>query len=451
MKRKLIIIIIGLTIGFSSCKKVLELEPYDRVKSDDAIKTKRDLYYAVFGCYEALQLTGYYGRDYIVSSDLAADNLSHTATTYDYGFIDRNVITATNTINTSIWADIYVGINRVNTLLPRIDEITEIPDSLRIDLKAQLRFLRALFLFDLLRYYGGVPIRTQPTLDYKADYSMDRSTINELYQYISDEMLFARSNMIKQNQRDQDFFNNDNVKYVATIDAVNAILARVYLESGNYNQAFKFADTVIKTNTFQLIGYEKLFDTEGNANAESIFEVPFENTDINRFAQYFYPTDLGGRMEFTPTDDLISDFPTGDIRKNVSIEKDKKYCIKYTGVATGDDNIYIIRYAEMFLIRAEALIRLNAAITDIQNDINVIRTRAGLPNTTISNYDDLLNEVLLQRRLEFAFEGHRWFDLVRNGKAVDVLQDVTNINQTLFPIPQQEMITNTKMVQNPGY
>jgi hypothetical protein len=113
----------------------------------------------------------------------------------------------------------------------------------------------------------------------------------------------------------------------------------------------------------------------------------------------------------------------------------------------------VIRYAEMYLIRAEANIHLEGNILTIKDDINQVRQRAGLGNTPASTYADLLTAIENERRLEFAFEGHRWFDLVRTGRAVDVLPTVTSINQTLFPIPLSELLTNTNpgMNQNPGY
>jgi hypothetical protein len=108
----------------------------------------------------------------------------------------------------------------------------------------------------------------------------------------------------------------------------------------------------------------------------------------------------------------------------------------------------------MYLIRAEAEAhKTGANISAIQDDINVIRTRAGLPPTAVSIIDGLLTAIEKERRVEFAFEGQRWFDLVRTGRAMEVLPHVTNINKTLFPIPSDELLTNNSpdMKQNPGY
>jgi hypothetical protein len=107
----------------------------------------------------------------------------------------------------------------------------------------------------------------------------------------------------------------------------------------------------------------------------------------------------------------------------------------------------------MYLIRAEALAWSQGDLQDIRDDINIVRDRAGLPGTSANTYADLLRAIERERRVEFAFEGHRWFDLVRTGRAVDVLPNVNSVNQTLFPIPLSEIQTNRdpQMTQNPGY
>jgi starch-binding outer membrane protein, SusD/RagB family len=112
-----------------------------------------------------------------------------------------------------------------------------------------------------------------------------------------------------------------------------------------------------------------------------------------------------------------------------------------------------LRLADMYLIRAEATAQQGGDLQQVKNDLNAVRARAGLTGTTANTQATLLTAIEQERRLEFAFEGQRWFDLVRTGRAVDVLPAVTNINQTLFPIPLSEILTNTNpgMNQNPGY
>jgi hypothetical protein len=129
------------------------------------------------------------------------------------------------------------------------------------------------------------------------------------------------------------------------------------------------------------------------------------------------------------------------------------YVLKFNDISSGTDPVYVFRLAEMYMIRAEAAALLQLETNGILHDINKIRERAGLDPANITSYAGLLLEIESQRQKEFAFEGHRWFDLVRTGRAMIVLDNVTNINQTLYPIPQAEIIANDNpgMYQNDGY
>jgi hypothetical protein len=130
------------------------------------------------------------------------------------------------------------------------------------------------------------------------------------------------------------------------------------------------------------------------------------------------------------------------------------YANKYNDLSKGADNVIILRLGEMYLIRAEAEAhKAGGSITAIQDDINVIRLRANIIPSTENTVDELLTVIENERRLEFAFEGQRWFDLVRTGRATEVLPTVTDTDKTLFPIPAGELQTNNspEMIQNPGY
>jgi hypothetical protein len=149
---------------------------------------------------------------------------------------------------------------------------------------------------------------------------------------------------------------------------------------------------------------------------------------------------------------LKMNYESADNRLAASVAYDAKpqpYGYKYKDVSGGTDHVYVFRLAEMYLIRAEALAYSNGEITSIQADINTIRNRAGLINTTAATIPDLKLAVENECRHEFAFEGHRWPDLVRTHRAVTLLG--IDEKYTLFPIPLSEKQTNNLMVQNPGY
>jgi hypothetical protein len=241
--------------------------------------------------------------------------------------------------------------------------------------------------------------------------------------------------------------------------SATALLARVYLTRFHFGNnpvdataALTNADKVITEGGFSLVSpYASLY--AAGDNSERIFQIVFSAQDKNRLAEYFFPTSLAGRYEVGPSESFVAAFdPADSVRFAATLARDKDglyYGYKYTELVEGSDAVLVIRLAEMYLIKAEALAYTEGDITAIQQNIDAIRYRAGLQPTTAATYDDLKLAIENERRFEFAFEGYRWFDLVRTKRATTVL-GITE-DQTLFPIPLSEMQTNSKMTQNPGY
>src|SRR5690606_540027 len=233
-----------------------------------------------------------------------------------------------------------------------------------------------------------------------------------------------------------------------------ALLAKVYLYKEDYALAKAAATDVIDNGNYELLdNFADVFAAD--ETEESIFEIFFSQLERNRIAEYNFPHSLNGRREVEPSANLLSAYETGDERLAASIatEGADAYAIKYADLSLGAENVIVLRLADMYLIRAEAEAELLGNVTLIQNDINEIRERANLNLTFETSHSQLLRIIEKERRIEFAFEGHRWFDLVRTSRAIDVLPNVTNVNQTLFPIPTNELQTNNHpgMTQNPGY
>jgi hypothetical protein len=237
--------------------------------------------------------------------------------------------------------------------------------------------------------------------------------------------------------------------------AAEALLAKIARYESRWTDAETHANHVIENYGLSLIGdYASLFNNEGNT--ESIFEVQFSDQDKNRMAEYLFPTSLGGRYEASPGNDLVNAFTVDDARFAVSLAGigDKPYCNKYNQISSGADRVYVMRLAEMILLRAEARVKQQGDMQLINDDINRIRQRAQLEAVDLQDYDALLDEILIQRRLEFSFEGQRWFDLIINDRAIQTLPTIESSNQLLFPIPFSEINTNTAIGsenQNPGY
>lgn len=445
--KKIIFSLFALAFIIMSCNKVLDVKPTDSVAAEDAIKNKAGVEHALIGSYNALQATGLYYLNAIIVGDVAADNLTHTGTMMEYGQIERKPIPAENSIVEGMWSGAYNGINCVNNILVKLPGISDITQTESDQYEGEALFIRALLHYYLVTYFGGVPIQTQPTLDL-SKIDIARNTVEEVYTQVISDLTTAKAKL-----------STSNVKGRANSYAASALLAKVYLskyqslnDQPSAGLAITEASRVITDGGYSLTSdYGSLFNPLNAYSSESIFEVIFDAQNFTRLAQYFYSRDLSGRYEIAPEAELIQSYETADIRQSQSIAYvgPQPYGYKYKDVSGGTDHVYVFRLAEMYLIRAEALAYSNGTVASIQADINTIRNRAGLANTTAATIPDLQLAVENECRHEFAFEGHRWPDLVRTKRAAALLG--IDEKYTLFPIPLSEMQTNNLMKQNDGY
>lgn len=442
-----------MTLLFGACE-VLDVEPYHSIPADDAITNAQQAESAILGCYDALQSDGYYGLNFPVFGDLPADNLKHVGVTVTWIQFDNNAILADNGLVESTWAAIYRALNRINSALYRIPLVAD--DKMNVEAKnlaiAELRFLRALAHYDLMRLFGPVPVRTQAIDGTEESLNPPRNSIAEVLQSVNSDLDFAINTL-----------SPSIVTGRASQPSAQALKARVALhqyyltnDASYLNTAVSMATEVINHPSLQLVtDYATLFNVQATGNSESIFLVAYNDQDRNLTARYFAHTSVEGRYEFAPTDEYLNVFDPDDVRKDISVKMagTAPYAVKSNDVASGTDPVYVLRLAEMYLIRAEALILQQGNIENIQSDINIIRQRANLPPVSMTSYSSLMQEVEDQRLKEFAFEGHRWFDLVRTNRAIEVLEKVTSSNQYIFPIPDAELNANDNpgMYQNDGY
>lgn len=441
---KKIILITLIIVTTVSCD-VLEVEPQNSIPAAEAFKTKEDIDKGILGAYAPFQSFSYYGRTYGIFSDLGADNLAHplAATATEYAEVDNNNILPENGSIGGIWSVIYDGINVTNNVIDKVPGIADMTDYEKNKALGELYFIRALNHFNVLNYFGAVPIKVTPTAGV-GNLDVPRGPVEAVYGLIINDLLFASENLPAAGNKVR------TSKYAA-----KALLARVYLYKGEYAQAAILATDVIQNGGYTLLSnYAEVFDAD--QSPESIFEIYFSQTERNRIAEYNFPTALNGRREVEPSADLLTAYETGDERYGATIAfaGTSAYAIKYNDLSLGADNFVVLRLSEMYLIRAEAEANKTAPnVVAIQSDINKIRNRANLSSTSETSVAQLLRIIEKERRVEFAFEGHRWFDLVRTGRAIAVLPNVNNVNQTLFPIPSDEIQTNKDpgMTQNPGY
>jgi starch-binding outer membrane protein, SusD/RagB family len=438
-----ILIIFSFFLAASSCQ-VLDVEPQNAIPADEAFKNKAGIERGILGAYNGLQSLSYYGRTYSIFSDLSADILTHptNATSVNYAEVDNNAILPENESVDGIWSSVYDAINVANNVIVKVPDISDMTQEEKNIALGELYFLRALHHFNLVNYFGAIPIKTTPTIGVD-NANVPRDNVDAVYNQIITDLQFASTNLP----------SSAATKIRASKQAANALLARVYLYRKDYSNAKLYASEVINNGGYTMGSYADIFSAEGVP--ESIFEVDYNELDRNRIAEYNFPLSLNGRREVAPSESILEEYESNDLRYNATIEfsGSDPYAIKYDDLSTGADNFIVLRLAEMFLIRAEAEAKSTGNIGQIQADINTIRSRAGLANTTAGSLEELIIGIELERKIEFAYEGHRWFDLVRTGRALDLLPTVTNINKTLFPIPLSELITNTSpgMIQNPGY
>lgn len=438
------IYIILSTVLVFSCD-VLDVEPQNSISAENAFKTKDDIDKGILGAYASFQSLSYYGRTYPIFSDLAADNLSHPidATAIEYAQVDANNLLPENATNSNMWALIYDGINVANNVISKVPSIEDMTTQEKNQALAELYFVRALNHFNALVYFGDIPLVLTPTVGANG-LDKPRVPTDEVYAQLINDLNFAADNLPAGGPKTR------TSKYAAM-----ALLSRVLLYSENYEQAAMVASEVIDNGDYTLLeNYAEIFSEE--ETGESIFEIAFTALERNRIAEYNFPRSLNGRREVKPAEDLLEAYEENDERFEASIgfEATEAYAIKYDDISIGAENFIVLRLAEMYLIRAEANAKGAAPNpNEIKSDLNEIRSRAGLPALTTNNVTQLIAAIERERRVEFAFEGHRWFDLTRTNRAEAVLPDVTNNNQTLFPIPFDEIQTNNDpdMVQNPGY
>ena len=446
-------------LGFNAGCEVLEIEPTDKIAGESAITDVNGLQAALNGAYDQMQQVGF-AEDAVIFGDLAADNWIHVGSKKEYRQVDDNQLMATNTYVDGIWTSCYDGINRVNNILARIPELKNLPPQVLDYHEGASLFLRALNYFTLVRYFGGVPLREKPTRSASDDeLFMERAGVDSTYRFIINDLKQAEVRLA----------GADIDPSLANVYAVKALLARVYLYYSQYEdhwqEAADKANEVIESGEYALVDsihYGDLY-AEDVTTPEVIFQNDFFNDDDqNAIADW---TRHDGRLEVAAWDSdekvnsIYHAFPPGDYRREATVYENggSYYSNKYEDTGNGKDNVILLRLAEMYLIRAEALNEVSYVPNgDAFKALNEIRERAGL-----SKYyaGDLLNRqqfrlaVEEERRLELAFEGHRYFDLVRTGRAGEVLGDKGNLadNGWLFPIPQSEMDTNNKMEQNGNY
>jgi hypothetical protein len=433
-------------ISLVSCKKYLDVQPVDSVSDGQTIIDKTSAETASRGLYRALSADGYYGLTFQSIGYLSGDNVQWTGSqSIVQQFISHNV-RADNANIASAWSAIYATINRANHLIAKVPGVNDplLTQALRDQLTGEAYFVRALAYFDLVRTWGGVQLALTPTNSATDKNGIQRSSVAETYAQVLSDLTAAEPLLPETTNR-----------YRATKKTVWALRARYHLYQGEWALAETYATKLLNDATnYQLVKpYSAFFVNNVVATPESVFELSYSSTYTNGHRNQWQPPANNGTRQWAPNDAfiaLVNDVAIGGSRSTLVAKTSQGLWygnLYYRSPAT--DPAYVLRIAEQYLIRAEARAQ-QTKLTESLADLNAVRSRAGLTASTAITQADLLLAIENERRIEFAFEPHRWFDLVRTNRAGSVL-GVTDKNKWVLPVPAGEVLIDKSLEQNFGY
>lgn len=493
MKRKIITAILAFsivaTVNISCSDDFVERDPVYSISSDNYFNSEEDYNYALIAAYDILQST--YVN--VILGEIASDNtLSGGESANDvigWQQVDEMTHTPVNSNLRDVWNWMFAGVNRSAYILEFKDK-TDFEG--RAQIVAEARFLHAYYNFELLKWFGGIPLKGDERFALGDETSIPRASKDDVYASIISDLEMAIADLA---------VTAPQVGRV-TKGAAQALLGKVYLYKGDYALAASMLDNVINSGQYSLTqgdDYLNLFEESGENGTESVFEVQYTDVEGAGFGclqcsegnvavgfsgprNYSGPMFTSGFSFNVPTEEAASIYEDGDMRKEVTIldmaawgaetgatygpgYKDtgyfnRKYIPRVRSEeAAGDlnltnpNNYRAIRYSDVLLMAAEAYSRTGNASQALEY-VNEVRRRAfGDENHDLSGAGDALTSaILLERRRELLGEGHRFFDLVRTGQAASNIPGFTANKNELFPIPIEEIqFSGGLWEQNPNY
>ncbi|MDB5230492.1 MAG: outer membrane protein nutrient binding [Chitinophagaceae bacterium] len=449
MKKKFIYISTAflLIIG-TACQKKLDINPTSSIDQQNALNTSSGVLTALNGAYFDVGNAWFYGGDIGLFADLLGDagELRWNGTYQQMTQMYNKAIPKNSSFVASQWLQGYKAINDVNNVLSALSVV----DATAKDrVEGEAKFIRGSVYFDLVRMYAkawndgnpannpGVPLVLTPTTGITDANKVTRNKVSEVYDQVIKDLTDAEAKLPATNG------------FYATKYAAAAMLARVYLQKGDYTNAVQAANRVITSGKYTLTStFAGAFPASASAQvpntSEDVFAIQVTTTQLSNDYYTFYSPSSRGDIDIKPAH--LALYETGDARKAFfTTSGGSVYTLKHNSRYA---NVRVIRLAEMYLIRAESNFRLVTTVGDTPlNDINKIRTRSGLPALTSAGLD--LNKILMERKLELAFEGQTLHDIKRLQGNVGLLP--WNSPKLIFPIPERETIANANLVQNEGY
>lgn len=451
------IAILLLLPAFSCIDDLLDKEPVSSFSAEGFYQTTADAQAGIYGIYDAAQSV--FRINFAYWGEGRADNVQTAQSGEGLSLIQNNL---DESVASADWTTLYTMISRANYAIKYIPGVYREGDNAGNQLVGQARALRALAYFYLVRVWGDVPLITEPYLSIEQDIFVKKTDQELVLDQIEDDLTYAAANCVNR-------FNNNNDRIMFTQGSANALLTHVYMWRHKYSEAAATSALVLANPLYTLVpmsDWGKMFTD--SYSKESIFEVGYNETETNSLRVLYA---IGSYAIYTPSAKFKSSYETGDQRIDYVYDvtlADPKAIWKYLGRGVSDEvstaskqNIVLMRLADIMLLRAEALNKLGSAAnkTEALSLLNTIRTRAGL--TTFATeaaanavYGDLETAILHERSIELCYEGHRWFDLVRTGKAIAImkpLNGLTDERNLVWPVYIGVLNKNPNMEQNEYY
>ncbi|WP_299160756.1 RagB/SusD family nutrient uptake outer membrane protein [uncultured Eudoraea sp.] len=479
-----LIAFISAFVAFSCSDSFVDVDSFNE-DSESFFNSEEDYEDALIGAYDLLQ-SSYLN---VLLGEIASDNTvagGESATDVPgIQEVDKMAHTPVNAQLRDIWTWMFAGVNRANYILEFKDK-TDFPD--RDKIIAEATFLRAYFYFELVKWFGDVPLAVDQRLLFGDQDVVDRTPKAEVYFQIEQDLIFAVANLP---------VTQDKIGR-ATKGAAQALLGKVYLYQDKFPEASVVLEEVINNGPYDLLAdYSTMFENDNENNIESVFEVQYTDEEgagfdclqcsegnvavgFNGIRNYTGPLFESGFSFNVPRQEVVDEFEPGDTRKEVAILDieawaaqnsdvsytegfehtgyyNRKYIARQGGLNTADANLTrpnnyrAIRFADVLLMAAEAFNRGGIDDNKAQQFLNRVRNRAALDDVTVTG-GELTTAIYKERRVELVGEGHHFFDLVRTGRAAQQIDGFTSGKNEIFPIPSIEIeLAGNRWAQNPGY
>ncbi|MDG5491339.1 RagB/SusD family nutrient uptake outer membrane protein [Psychroserpens sp. SPM9] len=478
--------VFALLICWSCSDDFVDVDSQDQ-NSEDFFNTEEDYQNALIGAYDLLQST-YLN---VMLGEIASDNtLAGGESAIDVPGIqevDDMIHTPINQQIRDIWGWMYSGVNRANYIMEFQDK-TDFEG--KAGVLAQARFLRAYYYFELVKWFGDVPFAVDQRILFGDQFSIERTPKAEIYAQIEEDLIFAAANLpYVQTQTGR-----------VTKGAAQALLGKAYLFQEKFSEAASVLEDLINNGPYDLLtDYSTMFENDNENNIESVFEVQYTDTEgagfdclqcsegnvavgFNGIRSYEGPEFESGFSFNVPTQEVVDEFEPGDNRFETAILDiddwaaqtgatfstgfehtgyyNRKYIARKGDLNTGDANLTnpnnyrAIRFADVLLMAAEAFNRGGIDDMRAQQFLNRVRERAfgNSDNNITATGSALTTAIYHERRVELVGEGHRFFDLVRTGRAANEIDGFQAGKHEVFPIPAIEIqLAGNQWEQNPGY